>query len=50
MVGKKRIYLLAVAALTAGSMTWVSAKPKQQSTPRVHVSVEMVQLYAAVTD
>jgi len=50
MVGKKCIYPLVAAAMILGSRTWVSARPKQQSTPRVHVSVEMVQLYIAVTD
>jgi Ca-activated chloride channel homolog len=50
MVGKKCIYVLVAAAIILGARTWVSARPNQQSTPRVHVSVEMVQLYVAVTD
>jgi Ca-activated chloride channel homolog len=43
-------YLLLAAALALGSATWMAARPARQNPPNIRVSVEMVQLYVAVTD
>jgi Ca-activated chloride channel family protein len=48
MIARKSLYSLLVAAIVLGS-TWV-AWPARQNPPKVRVSVEMVQLYVAVTD
>ncbi|HXW54856.1 MAG TPA: VWA domain-containing protein [Candidatus Cybelea sp.] len=42
--------LLLAATLALGSATWMAARPARQNPPNIRVSVEMVQLYVAVTD
>jgi Ca-activated chloride channel homolog len=49
MTVRQCFYFLLAPAIALGSITWMAARPPQES-PRVHVSVEMVQLYVAVTD
>jgi Ca-activated chloride channel homolog len=50
MIVRKRLYALLAAAIVIGSTTRMAAWPAQQNPPHVRVSVEMVQLYVAVTD
>jgi Ca-activated chloride channel homolog len=43
-------YVLLAPAIALGSTTWMAAGPARQNPPNIRVSVEMVQLYVAVTD
>jgi Ca-activated chloride channel homolog len=43
-------YPLLAAGIALGSATWMAARPAGQNPPNIRVSVEMVQLYVAVTD
>jgi Ca-activated chloride channel homolog len=47
MILRRHFLALLVPGIALGSMTWVAAR---QNPPKVRVSVEMVQLYIAVTD
>jgi Ca-activated chloride channel homolog len=50
MIGRKYLCALLAAAIVTGLTTGIAAWPPQQNPPHVRVSVEMVQLYVAVTD
>ncbi len=50
MTVRRHFYPLLAAGTILASTTWMAARPAKQNPPRVRVSVEMVQLYVAVTD
>jgi Ca-activated chloride channel homolog len=51
MTVRKHLYALLAPAMVLGSTTtWSAADPPRQNPPNIRVSVEMVQLYVAVTD